>query len=438
MLGFKDTIALQTMRKASSGLSQGRLEVLPAYYQTSSDQAVQLDAGNDGVNIKWTQPVDCELTSLSVYITAVATQGVMDINLYDITSGTAELESALGELDCGADADTWVRHTFTAVQLYRNKRYELRVNGTDGDDFSLSARRWNTALGSMFPDTCSSETTTDDWTGTAALQQDSKDALLNIILNSVASDHVPQLTFGRYNGAYIDIPGGGLQTIPEAGVTLDCSALTADTLYYIYIYNSSGTLTLEASTTGTALSGGVEVQSGATNKRYVGRIMARTLISTHEGPVDVVDRREVVNVHNGVIKTVGKFCPYSSNTADADLDTSWEKWNADSEDYRFYLLLEKPTDILFAVTFHPLPSAGDKTINVGLGANGDSPGYERSTIYRTYGGSYELVSHGFTMTLEAGSNYIDPYQKASEASQGLRYLHTTLEEASHIAGSVEA
>jgi hypothetical protein len=71
-----------------------------------------------------------------------------------------------------------------------------------------------------------------------------------------------------------------LETVPDAGATLSTGGLSATTLYYIYAFMNSGTMTLEASTTGyvTQSGTGIRVKSGDATRTLVG--MARTDGST--------------------------------------------------------------------------------------------------------------------------------------------------------------
>lgn len=64
--------------------------------------------------------------------------------------------------------------------------------------------------------------------------------------------------------------------IPDAGVTLSTGGLAATTLYYIYAFMSSGTMTLEASTTAYATQAGtgIAIKSGDATRTLVG--LART------------------------------------------------------------------------------------------------------------------------------------------------------------------
>ena len=65
---------------------------------------------------------------------------------------------------------------------------------------------------------------------------------------------------------------GTQQAIPSAGVSLAPAGLTPSTLYYIYAYMNSGTMTLEASATGhsTSTVNGVEIKTGDATRSFVG------------------------------------------------------------------------------------------------------------------------------------------------------------------------
>ncbi|MFZ5565975.1 MAG: hypothetical protein ACOY95_03130 [Pseudomonadota bacterium] len=84
------------------------------------------------------------------------------------------------------------------------------------------------------------------------------------------------LKLSPYKGNKITI-GGRVETVPSAGVTLSASGLTPSTLYYIYAYMNSGTMTLEASTTAYATDAttGVTIKSGDATRTLVG--MARPI-----------------------------------------------------------------------------------------------------------------------------------------------------------------
>jgi hypothetical protein len=82
------------------------------------------------------------------------------------------------------------------------------------------------------------------------------------------------LTLKQKNGRFIQI-AGELHEIPAAGTTLGTGGLSTYTLYYIYAYDNSGTLTLEASTTAwtvstTAGNEGMPIKTGDNTRTFVG------------------------------------------------------------------------------------------------------------------------------------------------------------------------
>lgn len=83
-----------------------------------------------------------------------------------------------------------------------------------------------------------------------------------------------QLKLSPFNGQNLNV-GGLVQKIPSAGVTVSNSGLSANTVYYVYAYMSSGTMTLELSATGhtpgtTAGLTGIETKTGDTSRTLVG------------------------------------------------------------------------------------------------------------------------------------------------------------------------
>lgn len=85
-----------------------------------------------------------------------------------------------------------------------------------------------------------------------------------------------QIKLSPFNGSDIVI-NGQVVSIPSAGVTASNSGLSSSTLYYVYAYLNSGTLTLELSTTTHATDTaagnvGVEIKSGDPTRSLVGAI----------------------------------------------------------------------------------------------------------------------------------------------------------------------
>ena len=101
------------------------------------------------------------------------------------------------------------------------------------------------------------------------------------------------LSLGRLGGKFLFI-GGSNQEIPAAGITLAPPATTA-TLYYIYAYMSTFTMTLEYSTTAYAVDAtyGHVIKSGDSSRTLVG--LAYTLSSAW---IDSATQRYVRSYHN--------------------------------------------------------------------------------------------------------------------------------------------
>jgi hypothetical protein len=85
-----------------------------------------------------------------------------------------------------------------------------------------------------------------------------------------------QIKLVPFNGCLIKI-AGALYQFPGSGITAANTGLSANTLYYVYLFNSSGTLTLEFSATGhttdtTAGNVGVEIKTGDNSRTLVGMV----------------------------------------------------------------------------------------------------------------------------------------------------------------------
>lgn len=85
-----------------------------------------------------------------------------------------------------------------------------------------------------------------------------------------------QLKLSPYNGNNLII-NGVPQPVPSAGVTISNGSLSASTLYYVYAFMSSGTMTLELSATGHATgTTGIEQKTGDATRTLVGMIYTNT------------------------------------------------------------------------------------------------------------------------------------------------------------------
>jgi hypothetical protein len=95
---------ISDVEEAVSTVIQGRLEATPAYYQTDSDEAVQLDSADDALAVKLVLNTDMEIQAFSRFITAVATQGSGAVTVCDNAS-KPEPNGDLNGSDTAAHAD---------------------------------------------------------------------------------------------------------------------------------------------------------------------------------------------------------------------------------------------------------------------------------------------------------------------------------------------
>lgn len=110
--------------------------------------------------------------------------------------------------------------------------------------------------------------------------EEDEDMVCNCRLTYVSTT---QIRLDPWQGNQIRIKtGSGWQvgTVPSAGVTKDTTGLSASTLYYVYAYDSSGTLTLELSTTAYSVDTvtGLAIKTGDDTRLLVG--LVRTNAST--------------------------------------------------------------------------------------------------------------------------------------------------------------
>lgn len=137
---------------------------------------------------------------------------------------------------------------------------------------------------------------------------------------SVASSTSLQLS--PYNGNNIIIAGTQYQ-IPAGGITASNSGLTAATLYYAYVINSSGTPVLSLSTTGhitdtTAGNVGIEVKSDDRTHTLVGMVYINS-----SGQFSSALTANWFNRQNVGINGTGSIAVSTSNTSYIDLGSAY-------------------------------------------------------------------------------------------------------------------
>jgi hypothetical protein len=139
------------------------------------------------------------------------------------------------------------------------------------------------------------------------------------------------LYFTPYNGNSVSLyDGSEWDLFSFSELSLSLSGYTANTNYDIFIYNNSGTLTLESTAwtnnttraTALVLQDGVHVKSGATTRRYLGTIR---ITGTSGQCEDSANRRFLWNYYNQVEKvSTLNYYPGASHTYTT---STWRSWN---------------------------------------------------------------------------------------------------------------
>lgn len=203
-----------------------------------------------------------------------------------------------------------------------------------------------------------------------------------------------------YNGNTIVI-NGQVVTIPSAGVTLSNSGVT-DGTNFIYAYLNSGSLTLEASTTGhsTDSATGVEIKTGDSSRTLVG--MARLsggnwLYSAIKLFVlSYFNRREIVaaNAFTGTVTTT------STSYADLGFALEWLTW------------ADEP--VKFSVN-GAVQNSGTGTCQTSIGVDGITP-EDVYTLSSGAAGTYFPLGIAHANTFSDGYHYSSILGKVSSGT----------------------
>lgn len=151
----------------------------------------------------------------------------------------------------------------------------------------------------------------------------------NVAISTTNQTAKTILYFTPYGGNNIALYSGTAWSILAFNeLSLSLSGYVANTNYDIFIYNNSGTPTLESTSwtnnttraTALALQDGVYVRSGASTRRYLGTIRITNTTGQCE---DSTSRRFVWNMYNAVSRHIY----ISLNTSHSYATTAWRAWN---------------------------------------------------------------------------------------------------------------
>lgn len=190
------------------------------------------------------------------------------------------------------------------------------------------------------------------------------------------------LKLSRYNGACLII-NSTVEQIPAVGVTIANTGLTASTLYYVYAYMNSGTMTLELSATGHSThTDGVEIKTGDATRTLVGMIF--TNASTPGQFVDAGEVRTLANWFNrrDIHAATATISDQTNNTAALEELTGGRAYVCSWAD--------EAVEIAIVGSVHS-NTAGNVVHTTSAGIDGASSGAQ--TIATTYAASVDLPAY---------------------------------------------
>ena len=345
--------------------------------------------------------------------------GAIQVFEAQMASAPGALLQPFGTTAVGSVADTWIRHTFDSCQLQRQVPYWIVFAGEASKDFSLSVKRNSATAGSMFPDGCETRHAPDGSVWTQS-QQDARQAMLNVILNST-TNHSSQLMYGRWNGRHVPLYIGSawsLAVIPEAGIKLDCEALSVTTMYHVYGYDSAGTLVLEGSTSDRSVQDGVEVKSGEVSHRFLGVMGVDSWQSGYQGPKDTPDARLVRNLYNPLLKELSKDPNYASYTRADHYGDAFVRLN-NNDDFMMRFVSWKDDTIVFTCLFFTNSAYGWVW---GIASDGVCP-HMKNVFSPVVGGAVGgLVAPAFALQVRQGFHSVWPVVTSSANQTKQFYL----------------
>lgn len=318
---------------------------------------------------------------------------------YPVTSETADAE--LPDPDDTANSGRIMRYNTTGIDLVEYAASDIvQPLSTKGDILTYTTEAIRKAVGSndevLVPDSTEADgwkfvpgltTRGDLWTYDATEQARLPLGTVNQILSSDGTDPVwidhgqeqgqcrlvytdtSTITLNPHNGNVVVLKTGSLwapHTVPSAGINYAVSTLplVAGTEYLIYLYNNSGTLTLEASTTGSAVDAdtGFTIKSGDATRILVGLVLPVT------GPLyaDTATERYVRSYFNdlGV---------HATSTYTADRSTSSATLTELNSEIRVNLLMWLNEQVWVSLNGQiGHDGAGQRIINSALSADGST------------------------------------------------------------------
>lgn len=214
-------------------------------------------------------------------------------------------------------------------------------------------------------------------------------------------------TLVQKNGSYVTFPSGAVAALSSSGVTITynnayingtpAQTLSANTLYYIYLWNNGTSYVLDASTTAPAVdsTSGIKIKTGDATRVYVGAV--RTNGSSQFSDTD--GARNVVSYFNPQPKTSKTYFSTQRNTT----STSWIEVNSEIRN-GFVNIEGRPVE--YSITGAASNNTMNDSVNTAIGFNGTTPenGWTLSVPY-TANAPFAIGVGGYKTGLTDGYNY---------------------------------
>lgn len=234
------------------------------------------------------------------------------------------------------------------------------------------------------------------------------------------------LYYTPYNGDKVSLyDGTRWREYQFTEITLALSSLTASLPYDVFLYDNSGTLTLEltawtnTTTRATALTtqNGVYVKTGATTRRYLGTILTTGTTTTEDSSVQAF----VWNLYNQVPR---KLYHVAINQAHTYTTGTWRNWNNDSN---------VKVELVSGLAGYACPIAigGDQKVStgtviayLGLGINGSDP--QGVLHFATNATSDTRAGVSDYLSVRAGLNTVTAKELSGGTGSTSTFTHTEL------------
>ena len=156
---------------------------------------------------------------------------------------------------------------------------------------------------------------------------------------------------------------------------------------------------------------GIEVKSGATQRRLVGGMYAIERQSGFQAPIDVHDWRGVDNLHNRQPRKIAKYCPYAGDTQETiPGNTQWRPWQNDTS-FRINFYCVRPTNL------RALASIQVVSADVAVQVDAISGLHPYSAIGVTANFSHFHQVKSLETQILAGVHYVIPMAQAARSSR---------------------